>query len=77
MSGASEAEEDHHRSPEADHVVVVEPAELVAEFRPGNGGDLVHHEAAALLQAVDFVWFDHQSQEGRLGGVGGEGAHRY
>ena len=69
---AGQSEEDEDRSPEADHLLVIQATEALAELGPGNGRDLVDHEAARLAQPVCVIRLDPQAEERGLGRIGGE-----
>lgn len=73
----SESEEDENGPTETDHLLVIEPTDLLAEFGSRDSRDLVHHQAARLTQPVGLIWFDVESKQRRIGLIGGERTHRH
>lgn len=60
-----EAEKDHRGLIEPNHILVVEPPDLLADLRPRNRGDLVHHQPRRGAQLVALVGLDGQPEQRR------------
>lgn len=71
-----------NRKPEKDdgglvqsqHGLVIQAPGLRSDLRLRDGRDLVHHQPARTARAVPFARRNRQTEERRLGLVGGEGA---
>ena len=72
----SQPEEHENRQIELQDILVVQPADARADLGLGNSGVLVHHQARRCVQAIALVRLDGQTEQWRVGLVGGEGADR-
>jgi hypothetical protein len=52
---------------EPHHVLVIEPPDMRTYLGLGNGGDLVHHQAAGGTQAVALVRLHDKAEQRRVG----------
>jgi hypothetical protein len=71
-----QSEENHDRLIEPHNILDIQPADTRADLGLGDGGDLVHHQAARREQAVTLVRLDGQADQRRLGAIGGESGRR-
>lgn len=69
-----QTEEHQEGAVQAHQILVAQAADAGTQFRLRNGGDLVHHEAAGLAQAVPLVRCDEQAEQRCLRRIGGKGA---
>jgi hypothetical protein len=69
----NQSEKDQDGLIEPNDILVVEPPDTLPELGLGHRRDLVHHQAARQTQAIVPVGLYEQSNERRVGLVGGEG----
>jgi len=72
-SGPCKSEEHDDGAVQPDHVLTGQPPDPFSELGSPNGGDLVDHETADVVQPVLEAGLYDQTEERRLGGMGGEG----
>lgn len=61
---------------ESDEIGIGQAAQMIADVRPRDGGDLVHHDAARLLESGSGRWLDGDSRQRRVEGIGCQGTDR-
>jgi len=71
-----QTQEHHNFLVEPNHILVVQPADPLADLGLRDGGDLVHRQPGRGAQAVALARLHRQPEQGRLGRVRGEGADR-